>query len=212
MNQRTAAGVPPALLRRPIRLLRPRDALDVYADPRHEFARLHRLGLLQRVATGYFVIVAPDRIGDPNWRPPLVATAWAVAAIDYGVDAVAVCGPSAARHHGLIPRELATAFVAVPKQRPRLKLAGGEACYVRRDVTRLDLERWAGDLGAGWVTTLEQTVLDLATRPNRWELPDSDLHDAVRAARPRLQDDLLEQLAHEQRKVSVLARIEQLAS
>jgi len=55
-------------------------------------------------------------------------------------------------------------------------------------------------------------VLDLATRPNRWELPDSDLHDAVRAARPRLQDDLLEQLAHEQRKVSVLARIEQLAS
>ena len=132
-----AAGFPAALASRPIRLLRPRDAADVYAaNPSVELARLAERGLLQRVAPGYYVVVPADRVDDAHWRPPLVATAWAIAATDYGVDAVAVCGPSAARYHGLIPRELAVAFVAVPKQRPRLALLGGDVTAASISGTR----------------------------------------------------------------------------
>src|SRR5436190_6408414 len=139
-----AAGLPAPLLKRSVRVLRPRDATGVYpGNPSAEFARLADRGLLQRVAQGYFVVVPSDRIGDLHWQPPLTATAWAIAAADYGAQAVAVCGPSAARVHGLIPRELAIAFVAVPKQRPRLALPAGEARFVRRQVNRLDLERWS---------------------------------------------------------------------
>jgi predicted transcriptional regulator of viral defense system len=209
-----AVGVPAALTSRPLRLLRPRDATDVYAsNPSAEFARLADRGLLQRVASGYYVVVPADRVGDPRWRPPLVATAWAIAAADYGVDATAVCGPSAARHHGLIPRELAVAFVAVPKQRPKLALLGGEARFVRRDVERLDVERWNSGLGEGWVSTLEQTALDLATRRYRWMLPERELDDAIAAAAPRLDRALVAELGQTQRQSAAAARLlAQLAS
>jgi predicted transcriptional regulator of viral defense system len=203
-----AAGIPAALASRPIRVLRPRDAIDVYpANPSAEFARLADRGLLQRLASGYYVVVPADRVGDTRWRPPLVAAAWAIAAADYGVDAVAVCGPSAARYHGLIPRELAVAFVAVPKQRPKLTLLGGGARFVRRDVERLDVERWDSGLGAGWVTTLEQTALDLAARRYRWVLPEQELDEAIAAAAPRLDRALLAELGHAQRQRAAAARV-----
>jgi predicted transcriptional regulator of viral defense system len=205
-----AAGVPAELLARSVRLIRPRDARGVYKRPSEEFARLADRGLLRRVATGYFVIVPNDRISEPSWRPSLIATAWAIGAVDYGIDAVAVCGPSAARHHALIPRELATAFVGVPVQRPRLELSDGAARYVRRDVKSVDLERWTSELGQGWVTTLEQTVLDLATLPNRWDVSESDLRDVLRAARARTDRALLERLARAQRRTTALSRMADL--
>jgi hypothetical protein len=136
-----------------------------------------------------------------------VATAWAIAAADYGVDATAVCGPSAARHHGLIPRELAVAFVAVPKQRPKLALLGGEARFLRREVTRLDVERWNSGLGEGWVTTLEQTALDLATRRHRWMLPEGELDEAIAAAAPRLDRALVSELGRAQRHRAAAERL-----
>jgi predicted transcriptional regulator of viral defense system len=203
-----AAGLPATLASRPIRVLRPRDATDVYAaNPSAEFARLAERGLLRRVASGYYVVVPADRVGDPRWRPPLVATAWAIAAADYGVDAVAVCGPSAARYHGLIPRELAVAFVAVPKQRPKLALLGGEAHFVRRDAKRLDVERWNSGLGEGWVTTLEQTALDLAARRYRWRLPESEINEAITAAAPRLDRALVTELGQTQGQRAAAERL-----
>jgi predicted transcriptional regulator of viral defense system len=206
--RRHASGLPDTLLRRPVGLLRPRDARDVYrSNPAAELARLQARGLLRRVATGYYVVVPPEHVGDPHWRPALAATAWAIAAVDYGVDAVAVCGPSAARHHGLIPRELAAAFVAVPKQRPALNLLGGQARYVRRAVDRLDVERWSSELGQGWVTTIEQTALDLQAHRSDWMLADSDLEDVLTTAAARIDIDLLGELAASQRLVRTAERV-----
>lgn len=208
-----AAGLPPALAHRQLRLLRPRDARHVYtSNPSAELARLTERGLLHRVASGYYVIVPAERVADPSWRPSLAATAWAIAASDYGIGDVALSGTSAARHHGLIPRELAVAFVSVPRQRPALSLLGGEARFVRRDVAALDVERWDSELGSGWVTTLEQTALDLVGRPERWTLSARDLEEAMAAAAPRIDLELLSQLAAAQKKRPAAARlIERLA-
>ena len=68
--------------RRGNRVLRPRDTTGVYAHPRAELARLAGLGVVARVATGYYVMVPPDRLGDPRWRPELDALALGVAQSD----------------------------------------------------------------------------------------------------------------------------------
>jgi predicted transcriptional regulator of viral defense system len=203
-----ATGVPAALWHRPVRVLRPRDASDGYADPQKELARLVDRGLLRRLATGYFALVPTDRVGAvTEWMPPLEDAAWAIAAADYGVDGAALCGASAARHHGLLPRALAVAYVAVPKQRPLLALGEGQARYVKRDLAALDLERVRTQLGEGWVTTLEQTVLDLAARADGWRIEAGDLEHALRAAVPRCDADLVERLARRQRKRSAFERL-----
>lgn len=209
---RHAAGVPESLWRRPVRVLRPRDAGGAYRDPSKEFARLVRRGLLLRLSPGYFALVPPDRVGsEPPWSPPLQDAGWAIAAADYGIDAVALCGPSAARHHGLIPRALAVAHVATPKQRPSLHIDDGEVRYARRDVAALDVERIRTQLGEGWVTTLEQTALDLLARPDGWKLPPRDLEQAVVATRSRLDVQLVTELAALQHRPSALARLLVLA-
>jgi predicted transcriptional regulator of viral defense system len=206
--KRHAAGVPEQLWRRPVRVVRPRDANGIYSDPSEQFGRLTRRGLLLRLAPGYFALVPPDRVGsNPPWVPPLADAGWAIAAADYGVDAVALCGSSAARHHGLIPRAMAVAYVATPKQRPRLHVTDGEVRYSRRDVTALDVERIRTQLGDGWVTTLEQTALDLLARPDRWKLPSEDLEQAVGATRSRLDIQLVTELAGRQHRPSALARL-----
>jgi len=50
-----------------------------------------------------------------------------------------------------------------------------------RDVTRLDVERTETELGAGWVTGLEQTALDLAARPDLGGIDAPTSHEAIRA-------------------------------
>jgi hypothetical protein len=107
----------------------------------------------------------------------------------------------------VIPRELAVAFVAVPKQRPTIALLGGVAHFVRRDVARLDLERWSSPLGSGWATTLEQTVLDLASRRFRWHLPERALDEAIAAAVPRLDGARLAELGRAQRQGAAVRRV-----
>jgi hypothetical protein len=66
----------------------------------------------------------------------------------------------------------------------------------RRDVTRLDVQRHRSELGDGWLTTLEQTLIDLIARPGLGGAPDAD---AVAALIPRADTDLLRQLATDQR-------------
>ena len=199
--------LPPSLVRRQSRVLRPQDASDVYAHPRPEFARLRRTGVLHRLASGYYAVVPDDQDGR-DWLPELEAAAWGVAAADQGADAVALMGLSAARVHGAIPRALGVAVVAATGHRKNMKLTDRDATivFVRRDVHRLDLQRHGTELGQGWVTTVEQTVLDLGARPELGDLRD-EAEAAVRALVPRTDRAFLRDLATEQRRRATLDRI-----
>ncbi|QWF81526.1 type IV toxin-antitoxin system AbiEi family antitoxin domain-containing protein [Amycolatopsis sp. CA-230715] len=203
---RTPAPPPPELTRRLTRVLRPQDAATVYTHPRPEFARLTKTGALHRIATGYYAIVPSDRVGQ-HWLPELEAAAAGVAAADEGVDTVALMGLSAARAHGAIPRALAVATVAAGRHRRPLRLADRDATvlFARRAVPALDVERRTGELGPHWVTTVEQTVLDLAARPGFGDLPD-EAHAAVRALLPRADREILDELATAQRRRAALDR------
>lgn len=70
--------------------------------------------------------------------------------------------------------------------------------FVRRDTDAIDAERLPTDLGPALVTGVEQTVLDLAHRPELGGLPD-EVPSAVRALLPRFDDERLEELAGAQR-------------
>jgi predicted transcriptional regulator of viral defense system len=207
---RTAVGVPPELARRRNKVLRPRDAASVYAHPRAELARLTRTGALRHIATGYYVLSPPDRWADDRWIPDINAAALGLAQVDYGAD-VALMGISAARHHGAIPRALAVAIVAVPKQRPALDTGAGRIVFVKRDVTRLDIERIDTQLTSGWITTTEQTLVDLAARPTLGGLPEQDTIEAIRALASRVDWDLVQQLARDQRRPSAASTAARLA-
>lgn len=203
----TVARVPPELLRRPLRVLRPRDGAASYAHPRPEFARLTRAGALHRLAAGYYAVVPDDQV-DQNWRPELEAAALGIAAADEGIDTVALMGLSAARVHGAIPRALGVAVIAARRHRPTLRLSDRDATvlFVRRDVHALDVQRHTTELGQGWVTTVEQTVLDLAARTDLGDLPD-EAHTAIAALLPHADRDILDQLAATQRRRATLTRL-----
>src|SRR5664280_2728343 len=55
----------------------------VYAHPGTQMVRLQRLGLLHKVAVGYYVVVPQERIGT-DWRPSIEATAVGVATAALG--------------------------------------------------------------------------------------------------------------------------------
>jgi len=155
---------------------------------------------LRRLATGYYVLVPQEWIGDDRWHPDLDAAALGLAQTDYGTDAVALVDVSAARHHGAIPRALALSVVAVPKQRPALDTEYGRVTFVKRDVNQLDLERVDTSLTSGWVTTVEQTLLDLAARPAVGGLAAADTAEAVRALATGADWGLVQQLARDQHR------------
>ncbi|GAA4536033.1 hypothetical protein [Pseudonocardia xishanensis] len=85
----------------------------------------------------------------------------------------ALMGVSAARIHGAIPRALSVAGVAGQRHRRTLELSDRDAVvlFVRRDIARLDVQRHRTELGQGWVTTVEQTLLDLIARPDLGGVP-----------------------------------------
>jgi predicted transcriptional regulator of viral defense system len=206
MGARTAARVPPELLRRG-RLLRPADAEDTYRNPRAEFARLERAGALHRLAPGLYAAVPDDRIGRA-WQPSLEAAALGIAGTGGHSADSALMGISAARVHDAIPRALNVAIVAVERHRRTLELTDRRAAvhFVRRDVARLDLQRHRTELGQGWITTVEQTVLDLAARPDLGGAPDA-AREAITALIPRADMPLLQELATRLRRRSTLDAI-----
>lgn len=197
--------MPVSLARRENKVLRPRDAADVYANPRAELARLVRLGAARRIAPGYYVLVPQEWLGDQRWRPDLDDAALGLAQADYGTSDVALMGASAARAHGAVPRALAAAIVAVPKQRPPLDSDIGRVIFVKRSVAKLDLERIDTRLTSGWVTTIEQTILDLAARPTLAGLAPADAAEAIRALAARADWKLLTDLARDQHRPAALA-------
>lgn len=211
MIRSRSTPIPPQLAQAPMKTIRPRDAGDIYAHPRAEFARLTERGLLHRVADGYYVVVPQDMIGR-RWMPGLEAAAAGIASAIYGADDVVVMGPSAARLHGAIPRALATATIAVPRQHRKIELSDRPAVvrFVKRHTDRLDAERIDTALGPTLVTTPEQTVLDLAHRPGLG-MVDVDIRPAVIALLARSDQKRLSTLAFDQLRVASLRRAEDWA-
>lgn len=199
MVTRVAARVSPELLRRG-RVLRPIDAADTYSNPRAEFARLTRAGSLHRLAPGLFAAVPDDRVGR-GWLPPLEAAALGIAQTGGHIDDSALMGVSAARVHGAIPRALNVAVVALGRHRRELQLTDRRATihFIRRDVAGLDVQRHRTDLGQGWITTVEQTVLDLIVRPDLGGVPDA-VDEAITALIRRADMSRLQELAANQRR------------
>ncbi|MDX3658557.1 type IV toxin-antitoxin system AbiEi family antitoxin [Streptomyces sp. ID05-26A] len=203
--------IPTKLARRANKVLRPRDAADVYAHPRSEFERLLEQAVLCYISTGYYALAPMDRLGDPRWRPDLAAAALGVAQADYGRDAVALMSITAARRHGALPRAIGTAVVAVPKQRPVLHTRMGDVVFVKRDVGRLDLQQVETELTAGWMTTPEQTALDIAARPKLGGVGAADVEEILRALTRRIDWAVTEELARDQHRPAALARVKEAA-
>jgi hypothetical protein len=187
------------------RVVRPRDFRGDYAEPWAEFNRLARRGVLQKVAHGYYVVVPEEHRGE-HWRPELEAVALGMGIADYGRDRVALVGPSAARLLGAIPRALGTATIAVPRQRPALTTPLGRVQFVTRNIAQLDTQRAATELVVGWVTTPEQTALDLSDRPTLGNVTSATAGEAIRALAERCDPHLVEELSRRQRKVSAWQR------
>lgn len=145
--------------------MRPRDAESLYAQPHVEFHRWEKAGVLLKVAHGYYAHI-PEASRGTNWRPEIEALALGIGQADYGVNGVALMHLSAARVQGAIPRAIAVAVLAVPKQRPTLETTCGRIVFVKRDVARLKRIKVKTELATGWCTSNEQTAVDLAKRPD----------------------------------------------
>lgn len=206
MASRHSTPIPSELAGYPLRTLRTRDAAVSYAHPRAEVARLAKRGLLHRVANGYYVVVPADMVGR-DWIPNLEAAAAGIASATCGASNAVVMGISAARLHGAIPRALATAVVAIPKQHRPISLTDRTATihFVKRSTSDLDAERIDTPLGPALVTSPEQTILDLAHRPRLGDA-EVEIPSAVAALHRNSDDERLRTLAVEQRLMAALRR------
>ncbi|MET4432468.1 type IV toxin-antitoxin system AbiEi family antitoxin [Mycolicibacterium sp. 624] len=211
MASKHSTPLPTALAHAPLKTIRPRDAEAVYAHPRSQLVRLAEQGVLHRLADGYYAVVPQEMLGR-KWIPNLESAAAGIATAIYGFDNVVVMGLSAARLHGVMPRALATAIVAVPRQHRLIELSDRTAIvrFVQRDTSSLDAERIGTELGPALVTTPEQTVLDLAHRPTLGD-NEADVPAAVAALYARSDEKRLQGLAAEQRRLASLRRAEDWA-
>jgi predicted transcriptional regulator of viral defense system len=204
-DQRTTA-LPGELAKAPLRTVRAQAARTTYAHPGPELARLAERGVLHRVAIGYYVVVPQDMMGR-RWLPDLEAAAAGIASAIYRPENAILMGISAARALGAIPRALATAIVAVPKQHRPISLVDRSAVvqFVKRDTDTLDAERVQTQLGPALVTTPEQTVLDLAHRPQLGNA-EVDTPGAVAALYNRSDRERMRTIAAQQRLTASLHR------
>ena len=200
------SGVPAALAGRASRVLRPRDAVGIYQYPNQEFRRLAERGLLWPAAHGYYVVVPPHAVGDLHWRPSIESLALGIAVADYEPNATALDSLSAARHLGAIPRALGIATVTVPKQRGSLLTPVGTIVFHRRHVGNLETQRATTDLADGYVTTPEQTVLDLATAAEVDRVGADTVTEALENLSGRVEWARVEELARRQRRPGDYAR------
>jgi predicted transcriptional regulator of viral defense system len=206
MGQR-AGGLPVELAKAPMRTIRAADAKKVYAHPGTQVARLERKGLLHRVAYGYYVVVPQERVGT-SWRPPVEAVAAGIATAITGERIPVLMGLTAARIHHALPRAHGEGLVAVPRwHRPiRLTDRDGTVRFVERNTDQLEAELVATELGRCLATTPEQTVLDLAHRPQLGNA-EGDAWAAIKTLLPRCDNELLEEIATRQRLRASLERI-----
>ncbi len=208
MPQQRVPALPARLARRPLRTLRPQDAAEVYAHPRPELARLAAGGALHRVANGYYVVIPQEQFGQ-SWLPSLEPVAAGIGSTIYGPEATVLMGVSAARVWGAIPRALAIAVVAIPHQHRPIRLTDRPAVvqFVKRDTARIDVERVETALGPALVTTVEQTILDLAHRPTLGHA-EIEISAAITTLLHDSDRDRLTKLAYEQRLGAALRRVD----
>ena len=204
-------GLPVEFAQAPMRTVRTADAATVYAHPGTQMVRLERLGLLHKVSVGYYVVVPQERIGT-DWRPTIEAAAAGVATAALGAGRAVLMGISAGRLHNVVPRALGIAIVAMAGDRRDIVLRDrdGLVHFVQRDTDVLDAELMTTDLGQCLVTTAEQTVLDLAHRPNLGHVAE-EAHAAIVALLPRCSEETLERLAGQQRLRAALTRVRRAA-
>lgn len=173
------SGLPIEIAAADPRVVRPVDLRHRYAHPAKEASRLVEAGVLLRLAHGYYAVV-PEHYRGTRWRPSVEAAGLAIAQADYGRDEVAAMGITAARLLGHVSRALGEGVIAVGRQRPALHTTVGRVRFVTRDVSGLDLQRVETELASGWVTTSEQTLLDLADRPSIGELSPTEVAQLIR--------------------------------
>ncbi len=163
---------------RQLRVIRP-DAIDLKrADT--ELRRLADAGHLLHLSKGVLYSRSRNRRRKPvTWRPTIEGAALGMAAALYGVDAVALVGPSAARAHRCYPRALAAVYVTVPqKLRPR-QTAVGLVSFVNREIDKMDTVRVDTDLGSGWATSIENTALDLCRNRPNWKISEATRSEMI---------------------------------
>lgn len=193
------ARLPPEIAAADPRVVRPADLRQRYAHPAKELGRLVEAGALIHLVHGYYAVV-PEPYRGTRWRPSIEAVGLAIAQADHGRNEAAVMGISAARLLGAFSRALGEGLIAVGKQRPTLETSVGKVRFVTRKVANLDVQRIETELSSGWVTTPEQTLLDLGDRPKILELPASDVAQAIRNLAERVDWQRVGELALEQRK------------
>jgi predicted transcriptional regulator of viral defense system len=203
------AGVPPEIAQAPLRTVRARD-VKTYAQSHKDLARLEARGLLHRLAEGFYVVVPQERVGS-NWRPTLEGAAAGIGSAEFGPGQCALMSLTAARLHRAIPRAVAIAVVAAPRRRRNLQMNDRQATVLfrTRDVNALQVEMMQTDLGGCLVTTPEQTVLDLAYRPNIGEL-EEEATAAIRSLLPRCDRDLMAEIAKTQRLGRAFNRVSKM--
>jgi predicted transcriptional regulator of viral defense system len=204
-------GIPVELTRRLLRVFTTRDAQAAYASPRPQLKRLTDAGLLRRLHDGIYAIVPSEHVGRP-WTPPLEAAAVALEAARSGLEGAVLMGMSAARMHGAVPRGLGRATVATRAQRRPIIIDGTrlEIRFVRRPVDELDADLTTTVLGDVLVTSIEQTILDLA-HP-RVQDPEAEAQrEAIRVLAPRADRTALQELAARQRLGRALRRAQRVS-
>ncbi|MDR2565558.1 MAG: type IV toxin-antitoxin system AbiEi family antitoxin [Bifidobacteriaceae bacterium] len=139
----------------------------IYVNPEKELVRLHARGLVVRIAHGTYV-AKPDTVGlHTAWKPTLEEAAMAYATAAYGDRVPVLAGIGAARHWGAIPRAIGASVIAVPEQhRPVTLATGGRIVFTVRDAAKIRAVLVEGGLGVMRVATVEQTMVDLALRPD----------------------------------------------
>ncbi len=191
-------------------VLRPQDVISIYTQPHVQFRRLEKDGVLLKIAHGYYALI-PEASRGSRWRPEVESLALGIGQADYGVNGAVLMHLSAARLQGAIPRAIAVAVVAIPKQRPMLQTPYGRIVFVQRDTARLKRMKVKTELGEGWSTNKEQTTLDLARRPDLVEGMSSVAHEAARTLYFLSDKNKLDLIANDQRLKSALGRVTQWA-
>ena len=187
-------------------VLRPRDAIGMYSQPARQFNYWEQEGVLLKVAHGYYAHI-PEASRGGNWRPEIEALALGIGQADYGKSEVALMHLSAARTLGALPRAIAVAVLAVPKRRPDLEMKYGRITFVQRDVNTLKKIRIETELATGWCTSVEQTALDLAGRPNIVKGLTEVAQEAAGTLYGRIDDKKLATILKEQRMNTALVRL-----
>ncbi len=191
-------GVPAVLARAPMRAARPQNLRDRWAQPAKEFTRLRRRGVLRRLAHGHY-IAPPDGLLADTWKPDLETAAMGVATARYGDRVPVLMGLGAARFHRAVPRAFGETFVAVPEQTRALQLDDGLGLvtFVTRITAAVDARLEQFETGRALVATPEQTVLDVAHRPD-WGGGIALATEIITALWPRVDRVRLDALATEQ--------------